>query len=239
MELPKLIYDDFYKFLMSLGTILFVISGCGIFLLSDKSSDKIFNIWLSFLVGLVVIFVTSIYIMVWAGRRWYKNQKLLDKKLEAEVKLIEQEAQKTLEPTSESVDENNVALVNYKIASVLPGTVYFDFLKDWKVWFLIQNQEKKKYKAYIKMKFISGDKEEEVSEGYYGGIKAWNLNTLSQIMAPGLKIPEWIKEKAKQKKKIEIRIECEVKDENENLVEKKLPAGYAYNYENNSWYYEP
>ncbi|MFA5050846.1 MAG: hypothetical protein WC499_01900 [Patescibacteria group bacterium] len=236
MELPKLVYDDFYKFLMSLGTILFVVSGIGIFI----SSNLALNIWPGFVIGLSLVFIINIWIMVWAGRRWYQNQKLLDKKLGAEVKLIEQEAQKTLQPTSENVaDKNDSALVSYQIASVLSGTIYFDFLKDWKVWFVIQNQETKKYKAYVKIKFISGDKVEEVSEGYYGGIKAWNLNAFSQIMAPGLGIPNWVKEKAKQREKIEIRISCEVKDEADRLIEKKLPTGFVYNYGNNSWYYEP
>lgn len=237
MELPKLVYDDFYKFLMSLGTILFLVSGVGIFI----SSNQAINIWLGFAIGLsIIVFIASIFIIVWAGRKWYKNQTQLDKKLGAEVKLIEREVQKTLQPTSENMsNENSSALVSYQIASVLPGTISFDFLKEWKVWFLIQNQEKNKYKAYITIKFISGDKEEEISEGYYGGTRAWNLNALSQIMAPGLVIPGWVKERAEQKRKIEIRVSCEVKDENDNLVEKKLPVGYVYDYSNNSWYYEP
>ncbi len=137
MELPKLIYDDFYKFLMSLGTVLFIISGAGIFVFKGSS----LNIGLGLLIGLIIIFVISVSIMVLAGKKWYQNQKLLDQKLKAEVNLIEQEAQKTLQPINEStIDSNNSALVNYQIASVLPGAVYFNFLEIWQVWFLIQNQ---------------------------------------------------------------------------------------------------
>jgi len=236
MDLPKIVYDDFYKFLMSLGTVLFVTSVGGIFVYNSSS----LNISLSLLVILNIFFAISILIMICAGKKWYQNQKLLDRRLRAEVKLIKQGTQKIVQPISEDIaDNNNSALVDYRIASVLPGTVYFDFLKDHKVWFNIQNQEKKKYKAYVKIKFISSDREEDISEGYYGGAKAWNLNALSQIMAPGLEIPDWAREKAKRKERIEIRVFCDIKDENDNMIEKKLPAGFVYDYEKNNWYYEP
>ena len=70
-------------------------------------------------------------------------------------------------------ERTDSAVVTYKIASVLPelNTMSFDFLKDWKVWFWIKNHERKKYKAYVKIKFISDDYEENVKEGYYGGTK--------------------------------------------------------------------
>ena len=131
------------------------------------------------------------------------------------------------------------ALIDCKIASSLPGTVVFDFLKDWKVWFWIFNREPKKYRAYVKVKFISGDDKEEAKSEYYGGIRAWNLNAFSGIQAPGLGIPNKIKEAAKQRKKIKIEINCTVKDEKDKLVEKKLPNVYAYEYERKYWYLEP
>ncbi len=134
---------------------------------------------------------------------------------------------------------SNIALVECKIASSLPSTVAFDFLRDWKVWFWIANREPKKYRAYVKVKFIADGYEKELDEGYYGGIKAWNLNAFSGIQAPGLGIPNEIKEAAKQGKKIKIEINCTVKDENDKLVEKKLPNVYAYEYERKYWYLEP
>jgi hypothetical protein len=133
----------------------------------------------------------------------------------------------------------DIALVECKIASSLSGTVAFDFLRDWKVWFWIGNREPKKYKAYVKIKFMADGYEEEVKGGYYGGITAWNLNAFSGIQAPGLGIPYKIKEAANQKKKIKIEINCTVKDENDELVEKKLPNTYAYEYERKYWYLEP
>lgn len=139
------------------------------------------------------------------------------------------------------MDSTNIgsALVNYEIASGFPGTTYFNFLSDWKVWFLLQNLEKKKYKAYIKIKFTSDGYEKDVKDGHYGGTQVWKLNSLDKIVAPGLTIPEKIKEKAKQEKRIEIKIFCEIRDENDGLVEEKLPRGYVYDYKNNNWYYEP
>lgn len=169
------------------------------------------------------------------------------------IKLVSPKGIETHQPVSKEVpvpkedrelsrpeaDENKVALVEYKIAHALPGTVVFDFLKDWKVWFWIANREPKKYRAYVKIKFITDSYEEEVVGDYYGGTTAWNLNAFSGIQAPGLEIPEKIKEVANERKKIKIEINCTVKDENDELVEKKLPSVYAYEYENKYWYLEP
>jgi hypothetical protein len=241
MELPKLVYDDFYKFLMSLGVILFITSlGLGVSLVNNL----ILGYRWIFIVLCVLAFILGILIMIWAGKKWYKNQKLLDKKLESETALVEHTAEIELkkEVTRDKAEGNiDSAMVTYKIAAAFPelNTLFFNFLKDWKVWFLIKNHEIKKYKAYVKIKFISDGYEEETKDGYYGGIKAWNLNALATIIAPGLNIPEKIKEGAKQEKKIEIRIFCEIKDENDNLIEKKLPVGYVYDYKDKSWYYEP
>lgn len=151
---------------------------------------------------------------------------------------IPKEERETLRPEADTT-QNRIALVECKIAHALPGTVVFDFLRDWKVWFWIANREPKRYKAYVKIKFITDGYEEEVAEGYYGGTTAWNLNAFSGIQAPGLGIPEKIKEAAMIKKKIKIEINYTVKDENDELVEKKLPTVYAYEYENKYWYLEP
>lgn len=126
-----------------------------------------------------------------------------------------------------------------KIASSFPGTIVYDLVKDGKVWFSIVNPEAKRYKAYVKIKFITEGYKKELDEGYYGGIKAWNLNAFSGIQAPGLGIPNEIKEATRQKKRIKIEINCIVKNENDELIEEKLPMGYIYDYKNNSWYYEP
>ncbi len=255
MEFPKLIYQDFYKFLMSVGIILLVI-GLALMAQNQDLSPKIFE-YLGWILPLI-----SIYIMWWAGNKWHINQKLYDKQELLKTKKLEgpgpyemlaQRKRGILDIIKEILeairdyiinknkDRSDTAVVSYKIASALPefNTKQFDFLEDGKVWFLIQNHERKKYKAYIKIKFISDNYEEEVTESYYGGIKAWNLNALSITIAPGLGIPRAIREKARQKKKIEIRISCEIKNENDETIETKLPAGYVYDYKNNSWYYEP
>lgn len=149
------------------------------------------------------------------------------------------EAKIILEPTRELTSEGKTALVSYKIASYLPGTVAFDFFKDWKVWFWIVSHDSKKYKAYVRIKFIADGLEREVANGYYGGMQAWKLDAFVGIQAPGLDIPEEVKAVAREGKRIKIQINCEVKDENDNLIEKKFPQTYVYDPQNNSWFLEP
>lgn len=248
MDFPKLVYDDFYKFFMSFGIILLVIGlGLGISIVNNLISNYQ---WI-FIILCISILISSIVIMKRAGQKWYANQRLLDRKLKAETELAEQTTERRIKPEKETTelkketisdraeDKANVALVSYKIASVLPNTVSFNFLKDWQVWFTIENHEKKKYKAYIKIKFIMSDGYEGDAGGYYGGDIAWRLNALSGIIAPGLGIPEKIREKVKLGKGIKIRILGEIKDENDNLIERKLPVEYIYDPKNNSWYLEP
>lgn len=147
------------------------------------------------------------------------------------------ESKALLENRKESV--NNIALVSYKIASQLPNSISFDFLKDWKVWFWVDNHDPKKYRVYIKIKFITSTLEKDVVDGYYGGTNAWKLDAFTGIQAPGLGIPEEIKNAVIEEKRLKIRINCEVKDENDNLVEKKFPQTYIYDDKNNSWFLEP
>ena len=142
------------------------------------------------------------------------------------------------EPDKKDI-RTGVALVDCKIDSGLPNTSKFDFLKDWKVWFWIGNREPKKYRAYIKIKFLAGEYRKEIEGGYYGGGTAWNLNAFTGIQAPGLNIPDEFKKAAEQKKEIKIEIDCTVKDENDQPVEEKLPSTYKYNYEGKYWYLEP
>jgi hypothetical protein len=253
MELPKLNYEDFYKFLISIGLILVVIAIVIIlFLINNFLAME----WTIATMAAIVLLIIggSIFIIIWAGKKWYKNQTLLDKKLESEVKLIEHEASQIIGPLK--VDEKQsaivniigkdviktaVALVSYKIAAVLPNSAPFNFLKDWKVWFWIANHDQKKYKAYVKIKFISAGLKDGLSvrDGYYGGNRAWKLDALSGIQAPGLEIPEEVKAVARKGERIKIEINCEIKDENDNLIEKKFPQTYVYDSEKNYWFLEP
>ncbi|MBS4036476.1 MAG: hypothetical protein KGZ85_18585 [Ignavibacterium sp.] len=146
---------------------------------------------------------------------------------------------KFINTSGDLTSKDNVALVSYKVASQLPGTVTFNFLKDWKVWFWIANHDPKKYKAYVKIKFITDSLEKEVSEDYYGGSRAWKLDAFNGIQAPGLDIPDEIRAVVKEGKRVKIQINCEVKDENNNLVENKFPQTYVYDPKNNSWFLEP
>lgn len=253
MQFPKLVYDDFYKFVTSftLFTFLFSIYASYYQIAKSKmpniSQNEIDFLVVYFYVFLLFTLISAVF-FIWAIFKWKKNQNFHDRKLEADTIISEQTAERMLKPSeviyddsSKLIGSNNskTALVSYKIASVLPNTIHFDFLKDWKVWFWIGNHETKKYRAYVKIKFIAPNFNKEISEGYYGGTKAWNLNALSGIQAPGLGIPDEIKKATKSKKKIEILINCEVKDENDKLIEKKLPQSYIYDYKNNNWYLDP
>jgi len=253
MELPKLTYDDFYKFVTSVTVLSFILSIFACYQQVAKSNvSGVTETEVDFLVIFFYVFLVfagiSVGFFIWAILKWKKNQNFHDRKLEAETIISEQTAERMLKPNEviygDSIkqakyDKDKTALVSYKIASVLPNTSHFNFLKDWKVWFWIGNHETKKYKAYVKVKFITKKFEKDVSEGYYGGTKAWNLNALSGIQAPGLDIPKEIKNAAKQKEKIEIQLHCTVKDEDDKIIEKKLPQGYVYDYKKNNWYLEP
>jgi len=238
MELPKLVYDDFYKFLMSLGTILLLMSGVGIFIYSNKT------IWWGLITGLVIIFIIGCCIMVCAGRKWYKNQKNIDEKIAAETKLISYEASQIVSPevvdSGHTLAQAGVALVSYRLASELPNSVSFNFQKDFRVWFWITNQEPRKYLVYVKVKFISdGFIKEELNSDYYSGIKAWKLDAYSGIQAPGLDFPDEIRTAVKEGRRIKVEINCEVHDESNRLIERKFPQTYVYDPESNSWFLEP
>jgi hypothetical protein len=128
--------------------------------------------------------------------------------------------------------------IEYKIASILPGTVEYDLIKSGQVWFWIKNNDDKKYKVYIEIEFISEKYRKKETEGYYGGKKEWNLNAFTGVHAPGIVIPKEVVDLAKRGKNIEVKIDCTVKDENNNFVEKKLPVSYIYN-KNTGWFFEP
>jgi putative effector of murein hydrolase LrgA (UPF0299 family) len=135
----------------------------------------------------------------------------------------------------------NYALVKYRIASSLPGTVVYDFLKDWKVWFHIESHDSRILKSYVTITFISdGIRIKAHQQPFYDGIKPIELNAYDpgwDLM--GIVIPDEIKEKAKQQKLVQIQIDCEVKDERDKLIVKMLPVIYSYSYGMKSWHPEP
>lgn len=249
MELPKLNYDDFYKFIMSAGILLFILSTFASFYLLINPSILL-NLphpWAVWIMLITILFGSSVFI-IWSGKKWNTNQKLIDKRLEIDLKIKEQKLGELVSiknPKTDSMEENRkkdnkkVALVEYKIASALPGTVIYDLIDSGKVWFWIANNSDKKYKAYVEIEFISDKYSRKEDEGYYGGKKEWNLNAFSGIRAPGILIPHEMIELAKKGKNIEIKINCTIKDEYNKLVEKKLPVSYIYNKDNKDWYFEP
>lgn len=147
------------------------------------------------------------------------------------------ESKTLLKGKNELVD--NIAVVSYQIASQLPNTVPFNLLKDRKVWFWVANNDPKKYRVYIKIKFILDGTEKEVKDGYYGGTQAWKLDAFTGIQAPGLEISEDMAAAVLEGKRLKIQINCTVKDEKDNFLENKFPQTYVYDKENNNWFLEP
>ncbi len=134
--------------------------------------------------------------------------------------------------------KKRIALIEYKIDSQLPGTVHYDLIKNGKAWFGLKNLEGKKYKVYIELEYISENYSKKSDSNYYNGKREFNLNGYSNMVFPGMDLKE-LSKLAKKGKSVQIKVNCTVKDENDKLVEKKLPLSFVYSSTNQSWYLEP
>ena len=135
---------------------------------------------------------------------------------------------------------NDYSILEYGIASVLPNKPFLDFLESGKVWFYIRNHEPRKLRAYIKITFISKPEIyiEAKGQPFYDGNKPIELNPLKGWDAPGIVVPDELKEKAKEHKSVQIRMDCVVKDSNDKFIVEMLPIIYTYSNERNNWYPE-
>jgi hypothetical protein len=52
-------------------------------------------------------------------------------------------------------------------------------------------------------------------------------------------LPPEVIEKVKKGEVLDITINCEIHDEDDKLIEKKLPVTFKYGFETKSWYLEP
>lgn len=193
----------------------------------------------------------GVFLVYFGIRRWKRNQDNIDRLLQYQVDEKNMNKAKTIDEIKanynifgESLSRGKsrkraVALIFYKLSSSLPGTAYFNFIKDKQVWFLLENRGAEKYRVYISVTFRSEETEIKEKGGYYGGETPWNLNAFSAIQAPGLPFPEKIIESAKQGKRIKVVVDCEVKDETDKLIEKKLPVTYYYKKDKNLWVLDP
>ena len=235
-------FDDFYKFIMSVG----IISIFGLIILSVY-----FSIWWMWSITFLISFLIGRKLIYWAGKKWYSNQTIMDEKIRAENELIKKQTSEISLPQNKINNEeklkdkilsknNKFALIEYKIDQVLPGTVYFDLVKDKKIWFWISNLESNQYLAYVKTKIKIKDKEFYLEDkgGYYNGKTPWKLNAYTGIRAPGMPIQKHIEE-IKNKKDLTITLEVQIKDKDNNLIEEKLPVTYRYDLNKNSWFLEP
>ncbi|MBD3202736.1 hypothetical protein GF327_00445 [Candidatus Woesearchaeota archaeon] len=87
MDLPKLVYDDFYKFIMSAGILLFLIGwGTATYLfLSIKNIAEIHWSFWCIIGAYILIAGLGITAICYSIKKWKHNQTLLDKQLEAKT----------------------------------------------------------------------------------------------------------------------------------------------------------
>ena len=88
MELPKLVFEDYYKFVMSVGIIFFLLAVfADTYIIINLQLNNI--LVLVAFVFYIVLFIAGIIMVRWSGSRWYGNQKLLDRRLRAETERTE------------------------------------------------------------------------------------------------------------------------------------------------------
>ena len=82
MKTPKINYDDYYKFIISLSILTFILGVLGAtYTIYQKMT-------FSNIIGMISYFsiaVTSVFFFLKAGIKWKDNQEKLDLKLDAEV----------------------------------------------------------------------------------------------------------------------------------------------------------
>jgi hypothetical protein len=281
MELPKLNYDDFYKFSTSFGIILIVLSlitpiislsyfyktlesaiinspeqlakqGYNndtitkLISLDNVKTTNSSNLFRYALLYCWLFLISGFSLLALGLIKWYGNQKIKDRILREKFRLIRETTTETLPSKKDKKDTQNKKIespqIEYKIDSALQGTVNLNLLKDKRIWFMVQNNEDKKYLVYfiISLYFNNNKTYTYDNESYYGGNKEWNLNPRMVIKSPGLTIPDDILDKVKNTKdEFRIKIDCEIKDEKGKLIEKRLPMSYVYVREDNSWYFAP
>ena len=86
IPIPKLNYQDFYKFITSFTMITFIIGIIGASLSLNLLYKKIPD-WLFWATFWIYIFIssTSMFFFIWAIRKWKINQDKLDSELDAKV----------------------------------------------------------------------------------------------------------------------------------------------------------
>ncbi len=234
----KVSFDDFYKFLVSLGVLMFAVSVYSLSHLLEVRTEfpEQISFWIVF--GLyVLIAVVAGWITVWGGLKWKYNQSLYDKKLEAETRISVRAAQEPIQSkdlnTLERKSKN--PLISYKIDTIAQGGTKLDFPK---LWFIVYNQGDAKYKAYFTTHFCADGKIiETVKGGHYGGKHAWHLNPNTMIRAPGLEFSQKVIDKNK-KATFSIKVDCRITDEQDKVYE-PFPSTFIYDKKNDNWYFEP
>jgi len=126
--MPKLIYDDFYKFVTSFAVLSFILSVYACYQQIVKSNvlgvtKKEVEFFVMFFYIFLVFAIISVLFFIWAVRKWKKNQDKLDVKLDAETTL------KLLELKKESTNYEKQVNELVKVEPLFPSTT-FTFLKE-------------------------------------------------------------------------------------------------------------
>lgn len=106
-KLPKLRYDDFYKFITSFSIILFILSVVGEgFVLLYKDIYTTSSFWYITLF-LFAISVTSSTLFFWAMDKWKKRQEIFDKIVDIECSTKAADLQKKMQELVKNMDIRN------------------------------------------------------------------------------------------------------------------------------------
>ena len=96
-KLPKLNYDNFYKFMTSFAILIFILMIIfASFLLIYKDTYNIFTYWL-LTVFFLLVAILSCILFLWATNKWKTKQEKFDKMEDIELSLKATELQKNLQ----------------------------------------------------------------------------------------------------------------------------------------------
>lgn len=110
MSLPKLRYDDFYKFITSFCLVIIILSLTAGTILLDSAykpnvSNQAKNVLTYSMWFYVAIAAIAGYFLVWALKKWKKNQDKLDAKLDAETTIKLLQVKKEAAEYEKQIDE--------------------------------------------------------------------------------------------------------------------------------------
>lgn len=107
-KLPRLNYDDYYKFLTSFSLVIFILSVIGASYVTARRTTYAYEylFWESFLFYVTISIVGAITFF-WAMNKWKKRQELFDKMVDIELSNKAADLQKKMQELVRSMDIRN------------------------------------------------------------------------------------------------------------------------------------